>query len=39
MEFLSLKNEIYGGPQTTMPEIGMGVTILSWTDRYAGTVI
>jgi hypothetical protein len=40
MQTGSLVNEIYsnstGAPK---PEVGMGATVLAWTDRYAGTII
>ena len=34
-ETVSVVNHIYSQPE---PEIGMGATVLSWTDRYAATV-
>ncbi len=35
----SLVNYMYGGKQDTNPEIGMGCTILMWSDRHAATII
>lgn len=35
----SLVNHLFSGPQPIVPEVGMGCTMLSWTDRYAGTII
>lgn len=35
----SLVNAIYGGSRQTEPEVGMGATILGWTDRYAATIV
>lgn len=37
----SLINHVYAAATAGQPdpEVGMGATILSWTDRYAGTVI
>lgn len=35
----SLVNHIYSQTQQTLPRVGDGATILSWTDRHAGTVI
>lgn len=34
-------NHLYGRmtKDAPVPEVGMGATILSWTDRYAGTVV
>lgn len=33
----SLVNELYGSG--VAPEVGMGATILLWTDRQAGTIV
>lgn len=35
----SLINHIISGCGNATPEIGMGVTILGWTDRHAGTIL
>lgn len=35
----SLINEIYSGMQSADVEIGMGATVLSFTDRHAATVV
>lgn len=37
----SLMNHLYSGPvkNEPTPEVGMGATILLWTDRHAATVI
>jgi len=35
----SLINHVMSGSNHPEPEIGMGVTILSWTDRHPGTII
>jgi hypothetical protein len=37
-EFGSLVNMIQGNAQSVDPEIGMGVTFLSWSDRHPGTI-
>jgi len=34
----SLINNLLGGPTTIKPEVGMGATILMWTDRHAATI-
>ena len=39
METGSLINSIYGQSDQPIPEVGMGATILMWTDRRAATVI
>lgn len=40
METGSLVNLLYAGmTNQPVPEIGMGATVLAWTDRYAGTII
>lgn len=35
----SLINHLYSRAATPDPEVGMGATILGWTDRYAGTIV
>lgn len=35
----SLVNHLYSRAAAPTPEVGMAATILSWTDRHAGTVI
>jgi len=35
----SLVNNIYANSKHPAPEIGMGCTILGWTDRHAATII
>lgn len=35
----SLVNHVLSAGSPVMPAIGMGATILSWTDRHAGTVV
>lgn len=35
----SIINHIYSASAGAVPEVGAGATILSWTDRYAGTII
>lgn len=35
----SLINHIYSGMNSAAPEVGMGCTILSWTDRNAATIV
>lgn len=36
----SLVNYMLGNyGQTTVPEVGMGVTIFGWSDRHAGTIV
>ena len=35
----SLMNHLYSRGENPEPEVGMGATILGWTDRHAGTVI
>lgn len=40
MKYGSLINLLSdAGKQTIKPEVGMGITILSWTDRDAATII
>lgn len=39
METGSVINHIYSRVVATEPTIGMGATILCWTDRHAGTII
>lgn len=34
----SLINSVMSGNQK-MPEVGMGATVLGWTDRYAATIV
>lgn len=35
----SLMNHLYSRMNSAVPEVGMGCTMLSWTDRHAATVI
>lgn len=35
----SVVNHLLAGGNTQCPRVGDGVTILGWTDRYAGTII
>lgn len=35
----SLINHLYSRGQEVVPMVGMGVTILCWTDRHAGTIV
>ena len=35
----SLMNHVYSRATAPEPAVGMGATILAWSDRYAGTVI
>lgn len=35
----SLMNHIMSGAKVEEPQVGMGATILCWTDRHAGTII
>jgi hypothetical protein len=36
----SLQNMIADGSSTALqPEVGMGATVISWTDRHAGTIV
>jgi len=35
----SAVNNIYGNASSPNPELGMGATILMWTDRIAATVV
>lgn len=39
MQFGSLNNMIDARVKNPDPEVGMGATILAWTDRYGATVI
>ena len=39
MQTASLVNQIYSYSSNSMPTIGMGATILGWTDRHAATVV
>jgi hypothetical protein len=32
-------NKLMGDSNQPVPVVGMGATILAWTDRYAGTVV
>ena len=34
----SVMNHIFSG-SNTQPEVGMGASILAWTDRYAATIV
>jgi hypothetical protein len=34
----SVSNWMMSGPGQPKPEVGMGATVLAWTDRYAGTI-
>lgn len=35
----SLINHLYSGSISPIPTVGMGATILSWTDRHAATIV
>lgn len=35
----SFFNHVYSGDIETVPQVGMGATILCWTDRHACTII
>ena len=35
----SLVNHLYSGAKMKEPEVGMGATVLCWTDRKAGTIV
>ena len=35
----SLVNNVYGNSSNPTPEIGMGATVLHWTDRTACTIV
>jgi hypothetical protein len=35
----SLINHVIAGSNMPEPKVGMGATVLSWTDRYAATII
>jgi hypothetical protein len=35
----SLMNHLYSGAAMPAPGVGMGATILCWTDRHAGTIV
>jgi hypothetical protein len=35
----SLVNHLYSRMNAPAPEVGVGATLLSWTDRHAGTII
>ena len=35
----SLVNHIYSGMKDVKPEVGMGATLLFWSDRHAATVV
>lgn len=39
MQFGSLQNMVAAGCRGDRPEVGMGATILGWTDRHAATVV
>ncbi|MHB1524977.1 MAG: hypothetical protein ACYCZN_01635 [Candidatus Dormibacteria bacterium] len=39
MQTNSLVNEILAGGKDPIPQVGMGATILLWTDRVAGTIV
>lgn len=39
MEFGSLNNLLYSKVKAPIPEVGMGATMLSWTDRHPYTII
>lgn len=39
MTYGSLTNTIYGGSRYPEPEVGMGATALSWTDRHPATIV
>lgn len=35
----NLFNHLMAGSKQPEPEVGLGATVLAWTDRYAGTII
>ena len=35
----SIVNRVYSGPASFEPEVGMGATVLMWSDRHAATVV
>jgi hypothetical protein len=35
----SVVNAVLSGPHKVVPMVGMGATILGWTDRYGATVV
>lgn len=39
MQTASLINHLYANSANIMPVIGMGATVLGWTDRHAATVV
>jgi hypothetical protein len=39
MAYGSFQNMMYAGATPKTPEVGMGATLVSWTDRYAYTVV
>lgn len=39
MQFGSLSNLIAADSRSHSPEVGIGATMLSWTDRHAATVV
>lgn len=39
MEYGSFVNLVMARTRQPEPEVGMGATMLSWTDRHAGTVV
>jgi hypothetical protein len=39
MEHGSFHNGLFANAKQPKPEVGMGATVLGWSDRHAGTVI
>jgi hypothetical protein len=39
MAYGSLNNLLLAGSASQAPAVGMGATILGWTDRYAATIV
>lgn len=39
MQFGSLMNIVAAGARSRDPEVGMGATMLAWTDRHAATIV
>jgi hypothetical protein len=38
MRYGSIQNQFAGQDQSVVPVVGMGVTVIGWTDRHAGTI-
>lgn len=39
MQFGSLMNTLAAGARSQHPEVGMGATMLAWSDRHAATIV